>query len=100
MPRFKVESELQNSSIYSFTKTSKTRNFSNKIQTLQTVPVDKIPSPSDLDMIRESIKRLKMLRDERWMEFSTMREECTQNLNIMGERPKTTFEAHGGRLLY
>lgn len=56
------------------------------------VPVDKIPSPSDLDTIRESIKRLKMLRDERWMEFSTMREECSQNLNIMGERPKTTFE--------
>ena len=56
------------------------------------VAVDKIPSQADLDRIKENIRRLNHLRDERWHEFKTGREEIDRHLRLLGEEPHTATE--------
>ena len=56
------------------------------------VAVDKIPTQADLDRIRENIRRLNHLRDERWHEFRQGREEIDLHLRVLGEAPQTATE--------
>ena len=55
-------------------------------QTSAYVSSEKIPTSADLDLIKENIARLKLLRDQRWHEFNQLKDQIKINHRILHER--------------
>lgn len=55
------------------------------------VSSDRIPTTLDLNLIRESIKRLENLKYERWEEFTNLKRDICQSYDLIGETPTETF---------
>ena len=47
---------------------------------------ERIPNSSDINLIKENIKRLNKLRSERWSEFSELKTQMKNNYKAMSER--------------
>ena len=55
-------------------------------QTSAYVSSEKIPSSTDLNLIKENIARLKLLRDQRWSEFNQLKDQIKTNHKLLHER--------------
>lgn len=60
-------------------------------QTSAYVSSEKIPSSTDLNLIKENIARLKLLRDQRWSEFNQLKDQIKTNHKILHERVDDPF---------
>lgn len=55
------------------------------------VPADKIPTSYDLDIIRDNIKKMEKLKQERWDEFESLKRDICHSYDIIGETPSEPF---------
>jgi len=60
-------------------------------QTSAYVSSEKIPSSTDLNLIKENIARLKLLRDQRWSEFNQLKDQIKTNHKLLHERVDDPF---------